>query len=118
MQAGPQNGGDNAADEAGTSERRQTVLGAQRNAGGKRRQSCTPADGRQRANGANADGLQQGGNAGDEQTAGPPKWLTRGGKADAGANKQRNGQNIKNENDDLLDTQRDRFFDGGQSFRP
>lgn len=112
MQAGPQNGGDNAADEAGTSERRQTVLGAQRNAGGNEDEAALQRDGQARANGANADCLQQGGDAGDEQTASHQNGDLAGGKADAGANKQRNGQNIKNENDDLLDTQRDRFFDG------
>ena len=112
VQTGPQNGGDDAADEAGAGERRQTVLGAQRDAGGNEYKAALQRNGQTRADGTDADGLQQGGDTGNEQTAGDQNGDLAGGKTDTGADEQRNGQNIKNEYDDLLDTQRDRFLDG------
>ena len=112
MQTGPKNSGDDAADEASPGERSQTILGAQGNAGGYEYKAALQRNGQPRTDGADADGLQQGGNTGNEQAAGDQNGDLAGGKTDAGADEQRNGQNIKNEYDDLLDTQRDRFLDG------
>ena len=112
MQTGPKNGGDDAADEAGTSERSQTILGAQGNAGGYEYKAALQRNGQPRTDGADADGLQQGGNTGNEQAAGDQNGDLASGETDAGADEQRNGQNIKNENNNLLDTQWDGFLDG------
>ena len=112
MQTGPKNSGDDAADKASPGERSQTILGAQGNAGGYEYKATLQRNGQPRTDGADADGLQQGGNTGNEQAAGDQNGDLAGGKTDTGADEQRNGQNIKNEYDDLLDTQRDRFLDG------
>ena len=112
MQTGPKNSGDDAADEASPSECSQTILGAQGNAGGYEYKAALQRNGQTRADGTDADGLQQGGDTGNEQTAGDQNGDLAGGKTDAGADEQWNGQNIKNENNNLLDTQRDGFLDG------
>ena len=118
MKTGPQHGGDNTANKAGTGEGSQTVLCAQCDAGSNENKAALQGDGQPCADGAGAEGLQQGSDTCDQQASGNQNGDFAGGKTNSSTDEQRDRQDVKYENDDLLNTQWDCFFDGRAVIQP
>ena len=70
MEYRPKHDGDNAAHQAGAGIGCQPVLGAQSDAGGDKHEAALQRDGQPGAHRAKANGLDNSGDTGDQQTAG------------------------------------------------
>ena len=118
VEASPQHGGDNTANKAGAGEGSQTILGTQRDARGNEYKAALQGNGQACTDGAGAEGLQQGSDTCDQQASGNQNGDFAGGKTNSSTDEQRDRQDVKYENDDLLNTQWDCFFDGRAVIQP
>ena len=109
MERGPKHDGDNAAHQAGAGISRQPILRAQSDAGGHEHEAALQGDGQPGAHRAKADRLDNGGNTGDQQTAGHQDGDLCRAQAHTAADKQRHGQHVEYQNDDLLEAEGDGF---------
>ena len=107
-----------AAHQAGARKRVQAVLHAQRNAGSDEHKAVLQADGQPRPDRPHAQRLDDGGNTGDEQAARDQNRDLRRAEPDAAPDEQRHRQDVENQDENVLQAERNRLLDRGAFVEP
>ena len=114
----PQHDRHHAADQARAGERVQPVLHAQRDAGRHEHKAVLQADGQPRPDRPHAQRLDDGRNAGDKQAARDQDRDLRRAEPDAAPDEQRHRQDVENQDENVLQAERNRLLDRGAFVEP